>query len=335
MEPLCVGILGAARIAQNAIVIPSRLTGVRLVAVAARERARAEEFAKESGVERVLNSYAEVVNDPEVEVIYNPLANGLHAPWNLAAIAAGKHVLSEKPFASDSQEAAEVRDAATKAGVKVVEGFHYLYHPATRRLHRLIASGDLGRVQRVETMMSIPPPAPEDPRWSLELAGGALMDLGCYALHAQRMIAPWAGGPPIITSARGRERRGLPGIDEWVEIDLGFPSGATGLACCNMSANTTELTYRVIGSLGEATVENFVVPQLDDRLSITINSVSRVEHLGTKTSYTYQLEALIALIRDEVPMPTDADDAVATMGLIDEAYRAIGLAPRPRSPRVI
>lgn len=335
MKPLCVGILGAARISENAIVAPSRLAGVRLVAVAAREPSRAQEFARAAGVERVLNSYADVVNDPEVEVVYNPLANGLHAPWNLAAIAAGKHVLSEKPFASNAEEAAEVRDAAEEAGVEVVEGLHYLYHPATRRLHELIASGELGRVQRVETMMSIPPPAPEDPRWSLDLAGGALMDLGCYALHAQRVVAPWTGGPPIITSARGRERKGLPGVDEWVEVDLTFPCGATGLARCNMAGNFPEMTYRVIGSLGEATVENFVVPQLDDRLSIKTRDGSRVEHLGTKTSYTYQLEALMALIHQGTRMPTDANDAVATMQLIDEAYRTIGLSPRPRSPRII
>jgi predicted dehydrogenase len=144
MEPLRIGVLGAARIAALAVVGPAHTTGDRLVAVAARDRRRAEAFAAAHGVERVLDTYAEVLADPEVEVVYNPLANGLHGPWNLAAIAAGKHVLTEKPSASNATEAREVRDAATAAGVTFLEGFHYLYHPVTRRLHELLAAGELG-----------------------------------------------------------------------------------------------------------------------------------------------------------------------------------------------
>ena len=165
--PLRLGVLGASRISPTSIVEPARLTGARLIAVAARDRTRAEDFAKQYGVERVHGSYADVISDPEVEAIYNPLANGLHAEWNLAAIAAGKHVLSEKPFAADAPEAREVRDAGKRAGLAVVDGFHYLYHPVTRRLHELLDTGELGELQRVETTMRIPAPEPEDPRWSL------------------------------------------------------------------------------------------------------------------------------------------------------------------------
>ncbi|TDO51443.1 oxidoreductase family protein [Kribbella sp. VKM Ac-2527] len=190
MEPLRIGILGAARIADRAIVDPAHLTGARLVAVAARDTGRAEAFAAEHGVERVHPSYADVLDDPEVEVVYNPLANGLHGPWNLKAIAAGKHVITEKPSASNAAEATAVRDAARERGVTVMEAFHYVYHPVTQRLHQLLAKGELGALQHVETTMVMPPPADEDPRWSLALAGGAVMDVGCYALHAQRMFAP-------------------------------------------------------------------------------------------------------------------------------------------------
>ena len=130
-DPLRIGVLGAARIADLAIVQPARLTGHRLVAVAARDHRRAEDFAQRHGVERALPSYADVLADPEVEAIYNPLANALHGPWNLAAIQAGKPVLSEKPFASNADEARAVRDAAAAAHVTVMEGFHYLYHPVT------------------------------------------------------------------------------------------------------------------------------------------------------------------------------------------------------------
>ena len=118
VEPLRIGVLGAARIAERAIAVPARATGNRLVAIAARDRARAEDFARTHGVERVLPSYADVLADPEVEVVYDPLPNALHGPWNLAAVAAGKHVLSEKPFASNAAEAAEVRDAARRRAAR-------------------------------------------------------------------------------------------------------------------------------------------------------------------------------------------------------------------------
>ena len=210
MEPLRIGVLGAARIAGLAIVKPASITGDRIVVVAARDRRRAEAFATRQGVERVVDSYDDVVSDPEVEVVYNPLANSLHGPWNLAAIAAGKHVLSEKPFASNADEARDVRDAAATTELTVLEGFHYLYHPVTRRLHTLLDSGELGTLRQVEVVMDTPTPNDDDPRWSLQLAGGALMDLGCYALHAHRMLAPWASGPPAwwrLTEGSGPDTR--------------------------------------------------------------------------------------------------------------------------------
>ncbi|WP_328549651.1 MULTISPECIES: Gfo/Idh/MocA family protein [unclassified Streptomyces] len=330
-EPLRIGVLGAARITERALIDPARRGGHRLVAVAARDRSRAEAFAAAHGVQRVAHSYADLLADPEVEVVYNPLANGLHGPWNSAALAAGKHVLSEKPSASNAEEAAEVREAAAKAGTVFMEAFHYLFHPLTRRLHELLESGELGDLRRVETTVAIQAPADTDPRWSLPLAGGAVMDLGCYSLHAQRMLAPWAGGAPRLVSARGGERAGAPGIDEWLDADLEFPGGATGSARCHMAYDKLEMSCRIVGSRGEVHAPNFVLPQLDDRLVIRTAQGERTEHLGTRSSYTYQLEAFAARVREGVALPLDADDAVATMTLIDACYRAAGFEPRPRS----
>jgi len=299
--------------------------------VAARDRSRAAAFADEHDVERVVDSYADLLADPEVEVVYNPLANGLHGPWNLAALAAGKHVLSEKPSASNAEEAAEVRDAAVKSGSVFMEAFHYLFHPVTRRLHEIVESGELGELRRVETLVAIPAPGDSDPRWSLSLAGGALMDLGCYSLHAVRMLAPWAGGAPRLVSARGGQRAGAPGVDEWLDADLEFPGGATASARCHIAYDALEMSCRVIGSRGEALAPNFVLPHLDDRLVVRTPDGERTERLGTRSSYTYQLEALAAHIRRDGPLPLDADDALATMRLIDESYRAAGFEPRPRT----
>jgi predicted dehydrogenase len=329
-EPLRVGVLGAARIAELAIVKPARVTGTRLVAIAARDRARAAAYAAEHGVEQALTSYADVVAAPDVEAVYNPLPNALHGAWNLAAIDAGKHVLSEKPFAANAEEAAEVAAAAHDRGVLVVEGFHYLYHPVIRRLHELLASGDLGELVRVETTLEIQDPGPGDPRWSLALAGGATMDLGCYSLHAQRVLAPWGGGEPELVAARAGERPGEPGMDEWLEAQLRFPSGATGVARCDMASDRRQMTYRVVGSRGEALVANFVEPHLDDRLIIRTPAGERVERHGRRSSYTYQLEAFSRAVREGVPLPIDVDDAVANMRLVDACYAAAGLRPRPR-----
>ena len=134
-------------------------------------------------------------------------------------------MLSEKPFASTAEEAVEVRDAAQKAGVTVVEGFHYLFHPVMQRLFALLDAGELGELQRVDALIAMPEPDEGDPRWSFDLAGGALMDLGCYGLHAHRALGRWAGGEPELVDARAKERAGAPGVDEWLEADLRFRPG--------------------------------------------------------------------------------------------------------------
>ena len=277
-EPLRIGLLGAANITPVAVVEPAKETGHRLVAVAARDRARAARFAAAHGVERVADSYAALIADPGIDVVYNALPNGLHAPWNLAALAAGKHVLTEKPSASNAEEAAEVRDAAEASERVFMEGFHYVVHPVMLRLLALLASGRSGELQHAEAHVAIPAPADHDPRWSLALAGGAVMDIGCYALHALRSVAPWAGGEPAVVSARAGLRAGLADVDEWLDADIAFPGGATGSAVCSMAADPMILTFRVLGSRGEVRAENFVLPRLDDRLTIRAPDGERVEY---------------------------------------------------------
>jgi len=329
MEPLRLGILGAARITNLAIVKPAKITGTRLVAVAARDPERAREFAKLHGIERVHGSYLDVINDPEVEAVYNPLANSLHAQWNEAAIAAGKHVFTEKPSASNAAEAEVV--AAQLAGTdrQFFEGFHYLWHPLITRLHEILGSGELGELQHVETVMDMPAPDDTDPRWSLELGGGALMDLGCYSLHSQRVLAPFLGGEPELVGAKGGERAGHPGVDEWLTAELRFPNGVSGTAGCNMASDHHQMSHRLIGSAGEAVITDFVNPHNDDRLIVTTEEGARTEHLGNRSSYTYQLETFTTAVRTGVPARTDAAEAVKTMRLIDQCYEAIGLKPRP------
>lgn len=325
-QSLRIGVLGASRIAEQAIVGPANELGHRLVAVAARDRGRAESFAEKYGVERVLDSYDEVINDPEVDAIYNPLANSLHAPWNLAAIAAGKPVLTEKPFASNRIEASEVAAAAAAAGVTVLEGFHYLFHPVTRRVLELSKDGTLGELRHVEVLMTMPAPGADDPRWSLELAGGALMDLGCYGLHVMRMFGELSGGAPEITGASAEQRTS--GIDESCDVELSFPGGATGHATHSMVADEFRFTICAIGSAGDALVHDFIKPNDDDRLTVRTPAGTRVEKLGNRASYTYQLEAFAAHVLHGAALPIGNADAVQNMTYVDAAYRAAGMEPR-------
>ncbi|WP_327096048.1 Gfo/Idh/MocA family oxidoreductase [Nocardia vinacea] len=333
--PLRWGILGAARINKAGIVEPARLAGHRLVAIAARDRVRAEAFAGSFGVEQVFDSYGAVIDAAEVDAIYNPLPNGTHGYWNMKAIAAGKHVLSEKPFAANAVEASEVAALARASGTIVMEAFHYYYHPVARRMRELLASGELGELRHVETIFAIPAPKPEDPRWSLSLAGGAAMDLGCYCLHAQRMLAEWGGGEPVLLDARAGLRAGLVEVDEWLEAELQFPSGASGRVKCDMAGTRRRATFKIVGSLGSAVACEFVEPHLDDRILVSSSEGDRTEHLGTRATYSYQLDVFIAAVRGYGDVPTNVDDAVANMRLIDQCYSAAGMRPRPRSEPVV
>ncbi len=154
-SPLRIGLLGAARIAPFALLSPARqVPQVQVAAIAARDSERAGAFAKKHGVPRVLGSYAALIDDPAIDAIYNPLPNALHAEWTLRALAAGKHVLCEKPFTANAAEAERVAEAAAGAGRVCMEAFHYRYHPLAEHIVALVRSGELGAVRRIETFIN-------------------------------------------------------------------------------------------------------------------------------------------------------------------------------------
>ena len=190
------------------------LEGVRgtdeatVVAVASRDRSRAEAFAREHGIERALGSYEELLADPEVEAIYIPLPNSLHVPWSVRALEAGKHVLCEKPLTRRPAEAEEAFAVAERSGRLLAEGFMWRHHPQTRRLRELLDQGVIGRLRLVRASFSFPLGDPEDIRLNAELDGGGLMDVGCYCVSGVRFVA---GAEPERVSAeqvlRGQGRR--------------------------------------------------------------------------------------------------------------------------------
>lgn len=323
------GILGAARIAPAAVVRPARsVAEVTINAVAGRDQARSQAFAVKHGIPRVLPDYRALVEDPDIDAVYVPLPNGLHGYWTLAALAAGKHVLCEKPFTANASEAATVVATARSAPrLVVMEAFHYRYHPLFARALSLLGEGAVGTVQRIETWMCFPLPRFKDIRWQLALAGGATMDAGCYAIHMARHLA---GAEPTVTSARARLRS--PGVDRLMEAELDFGDGRTGRITTSMwSTHVLHIGFTVRGDAGELRVFNPAAPHAYHRLVLRTKRRT-VEHALRRPTYEFQMEAFAAAVLRGVPPVTGPDDALCNMTVIDAVYRAAGLEPRQPTP---
>ena len=325
MDPIRIGTLGAARITPLALVKPARAVPEAVVsAVAARDPERAAAFAAKHGIPKVHRTYDEVIDDPSVDAIYNPLPNGLHAEWTLKAIAAGKHVLCEKPFTSNAVEAQQVADAATRSGLVVMEAFHYRYHPLAARMRRIVDSGELGTVRHIETWNCFPLPLLKDIRWQLDLAGGSTMDAGCYAVHCLRMLG---NGEPSVVDARAKLLR--PEVDRWMTASLTFPDGATGRITTSMlSARVVGVGASVVGDKGSIKVFNFVAPQYFNLLTVKTPTSRTRERVRGEPTYNYQLRAFCAAVQKGEPTLTPPEDSVRNMKLIDDIYRAAGLSVR-------
>ncbi|MDQ7809417.1 Gfo/Idh/MocA family oxidoreductase [Amycolatopsis sp. A133] len=325
---LRIGILGAARIAPAALVKPAAsVPSVSVAAVAARSAERAQAFATRHGVPRVHSSYEALLADPDIDAVYNPLPNGLHGRWTRAALAAGKHVLCEKPFTANAAEAREVARAAAASDRVVMEAFHYRYHPLALRVEEIVASGELGALERVETALCFPLPKFSDIRYDYGLAGGATMDAGCYAVHMARVFG---GETPSVVSASAKLRS--PRVDRAMTAELRFPSGHTGRVECSMwSSSLLKISAKVVGSRGSLSVVNPVAPQAYHRLSVRVGDARRTEKFPRRATYAYQLDAFAAAVLRGEPVKTSAADAVETMTVIDEIYRAAGLPVREPS----
>ena len=320
------GTLGAARITPMALIRPARLVDdVTVQAVAARDPERAEKFAEKHGIPTVHTSYEDLLADPEVDAVYNPLPNSLHAPWTIRAIEAGKHVLCEKPFTSNAAEAEVVAEAARQSDRVVVEAFHYRYHPLATRMREIIDDGALGKVSHIETAMVIPLPMPNDIRYQLDLAGGATMDTGCYAIHMLRFLA---GAEPEVTAARAKLMR--PGVDRWMQADMAFEDGRTGrITAALLSARLLKIGVRVTGDEGVMTVFNPTAPHFYHRLRVKAGGRRWTERLKGDATYTHQLRAFARSVLQDEPTVTPPEDAVLNMKVIDAVYEAAGLEPRP------
>ena len=353
--PLRIGVLGASRIAELAVIDAARQTGDALVVVAARDPERARAYADARGFASWSDSYAEVVGDASLDLVYVGLPNGLHAEWAARALDAGRNVLVEKPFAANLAEFDRVASRLGRAPGWAWEAFHYADHPGMQRLIEVARSGEIGRITGIDVHMDMPAPDAGDPRWSFDLAGGALMDLGCYAINALLLLGerlgarlgedpgedpaaePGAAAEPAgltLTSAQAEPAAADPRVDAAVvaSLDLG---GVPAAVHTSMVSSDWDFGLRVIGSRGEVVLPNFVKPQEDGRLIVRADEGERVEDLGSISSYTYQLRRIAAAVRAGAGAHAGADVRAelarsrCTMQLIDEIYTASGLPLRP------
>ena len=326
-SPLRFGILGAAGITPSSLIAPAALNpDVELVAVAARDRSRAEAFAAEHGIGRVEDSYESLLAADDIDAIYIPLPNSEHGRWTKAAVDAGKHVLVEKPFASNGTEAEEVAAHVAGSGLVVMEAFHYRYHALMSEAIALVRDGRVGDMVDVSATFDISLPDRSNIRYIYDLAGGATMDLGCYSLHFVRSIV---GEEPEIVSATYRpstdER-----IDEALTAELRFPSGVTSTVSSSLLEDVECQSATIVGTEGVLKVEGFVKPQEGNSLTLytEADGATAIEVPERPTSYDCQLSIFVAAVREGLPVITDAADAVKMMQAIDAMYVAAGLQPR-------
>jgi predicted dehydrogenase len=298
---------------------------VEVACVAARDRPRAEAFARKHRIPGVAATYDELLSDDSIQAVYNPLPNGLHAAWTIRALEAGKHVICEKPLTANEEEARNVAAVAARTGLVVMEAFHWRYHPLAARMRAIVRSGELGAVQRIETAMCVPVPLPGDIRYRLDLAGGATMDTGCYAVS---MLRDLADAEPTVESALAK--LSSPGVDRAMTAEVHFDDGRTGhIACSLFSLAVLRIRARVIGELGTMDVANPVAPQLYHRLTVTSrDGKERREHVERVSTYACQLRAFAGAVLRGEDILTPPEDSVKNMRVIDAIYRAAGLPLR-------
>jgi predicted dehydrogenase len=319
--PVRIGILGAARIAPNAVIGPARANrDFAVVAVAARDGAKAKAYAAEHGIAHVAASYRDLIARDDVDLVYNALPPSAHGEWSIAALEAGKPVLCEKPFTRNAAEARLLVAAAEASGKPLIEAFHNRFHAVMRRAHEITASGELGAIVTAEAVFDAPiEDHPGELRWSRELGGGALMDLGTYCVHAIRTNLR---EEPRVESARAEIRHG---VDASMESVCAFAGGARARIACSMIPRRFGARFAVTGTRGGFEIQNFIAPQMGCRFIVTVDGKTRQEPTAGPATYDAQLAHVgDVLLRGARPL-TGGADSIAQMAAIDAIYEAAGM----------
>jgi predicted dehydrogenase len=324
-SPIRIGVLGAAAIVPMALTSPARhVPEAQITAIAARDPQRAQRFAKRHNIPRVHQTYNDLLADPEIDAIYNPLPNGLHAEWTIRALKEGKHVLCEKPLSSNAKEAEQMAKVAQETGLVLSEAFAYRYHPLTTRVKEILASGVIGKVRHIEAQFSFLLPAPNNIRFKYELAGGSLMDNGCYPVSLIRHIAE---AEPTVE--RAKAHLFSPQVDHNMTADFSFADGRTAhMECGMLSPKLFYSALKVDGDAGQLRVFSPFQPHIFNLLTVKGKNVHIRERVSGGNSYELQLRAFIQAIHGERRLNTDPSDAIGNMRVIDAIYEKAGLKKR-------
>jgi predicted dehydrogenase len=310
-----IGLLSTANI-NRAILAGAAKTGqVDVVAVASRDAGRADAYAAEHGIATAHGSYEALLADPDVEAVYISLPNGMHHEWTMRALAAGKHVLCEKPYTRHPDEAEDAFDAADAAGLVLAEAFMYRHHPQTATIARLVGDGAIGRLCAVKTTFTFPLRDLSDVRALPELDGGALMDVGCYCVSGIRLLA----GDPL--HVRGEQVTGTTGIDMAFHGTLRCPGDVVG----QFEASFRSPQRQSLEAVGEDGVLVTEAPwRLDWGGNVTIVRDGEKEAVQVEegNSYTLELENLADAIESRAPALLGRADAVGQARAIDALYRS-------------
>jgi predicted dehydrogenase len=319
------GILSTANIGVKKV-IPGiqKADRCEVVAIASRDGGVAKAAADRLGIPKGHGSYEELLADGDVDAVYIPLPNHLHAEWTIASARAGKHVLCEKPLAMNAAEAQTMVEACSSAGVRLMEAFMYRLHPSWEAVRELVASGRIGRLRAVQSWFSYFNDDPANIRNKLEFGGGALMDVGCYSVNLSRML--FGGEPDRIEASVTRDPDSQ--VDVLTSAILGFGDDVATFTC----STRTEPDQRVhvYGTQGRISIGiPFNIPiDRPTEVFVTsggdppVNPATETLTFEPADQYTIQAERFARAVLDDEPVPVPPEDAVANMRVIEAIFEA-------------
>jgi len=327
MSVLRWGILSTADIAVKKV-IPGMRTASRceVLGIASRDRERAESTARELGIPRAYGSYEELLGDPDLDAVYVPLPNHLHAAWTIGAARAGKHVLCEKPLSLTAAEAQEMVDACRAAGVVLVEAFMYRLHPSWVAVRDLVASGRIGRLQAVDSWFSYFLDDPSNIRNIRDFGGGALYDIGCYSVNLSRML--FGDEPTSVAASIVRDPAS--GVDILTSGILTFPAGTATFTCATQLE--PDQRVHIYGTAGRIEVEIpfNIPPDRPSRVFVTaggdppVAPATEILEFPAADQYGVQADRFAAAVLDGAPESMAPADAVANLRVIERLFEAAG-----------
>jgi predicted dehydrogenase len=330
-KPIQIGALGCADILTDSLFnVYAQVPDVRLAAIASRSLERAREYAAQHSVPRYYGSYQEILADPQVELVYVPLPNGMHTEWTIRALQAGKPVICQKPICANEEEGRRILEVERATGLPLIEAWHYQYHPIAQRIRQILASGMLGKLRTIESRFNVPGKwvtgGPDNIRFNYQLAGGVTMDPGGYCVDMLRFAT---GEEPSVTGAKGKLI--FPDVDVHMEAELVFPSGLRGLLETSLDdeGDALDEVLEVTGDKGTMRANSPCLPHWGDpSITLTVDGNTTREAFERTSTFAFMWPEVAKAVRERGPIRTTAASGVRNARVIDDIYRAAGMRLR-------